>query len=113
MVRRAHDTQVGQLRAERARYERALRREVGDDVPLARVLDEASDWRGRAQQITLLQERLLSIQEAQARPCTVQALVAAKSYRPRWNPELAARALVSTFFKATAFPGLPFAMRLH
>ena len=37
-------------------------------MPLARVLDEASDWRGRAQQITLLQERLLCIQEAQACP---------------------------------------------
>ena len=58
--------QVGQLRAERARYEKALRREVGEDVPLQKVLDEASDWRGRAQHITLLQERLLSLQESQA-----------------------------------------------
>ena len=57
---------VGQLRAERARYEKALRRELGEDVPLARALDEASDWRGRAQQISLLQERLLSLQESQA-----------------------------------------------
>ena len=57
---------VGQLRAERARYERALRRELGEDVPLACALDEASDWRGRAQQISLLQERLLSLQESQA-----------------------------------------------
>ncbi len=62
------DVQVGQLRAERARYERALRREVGEDVPLQKVLDEASDWRGRAQHITLLQERLLSLQESQACP---------------------------------------------
>ena len=62
------DVQVGQLRAERARYERALRREVGEDVPLQKVLDEASDWRGRAQHIVLLQERLLSAQESQARP---------------------------------------------
>lgn len=57
---------VGQLRAERARYERALRRELGEEVPLARALDEASDWRGRAQQISLLQERLLCMQESQA-----------------------------------------------
>ena len=34
--------------------------------PWARALDEASDWRGRAQQISLLQERLLSLQESQA-----------------------------------------------
>ena len=32
------------------------------------VLEEASDWRGRAQHITLLQERLLSLQESQACP---------------------------------------------
>ena len=57
---------MGQLRAERGRYERALRRELGEDIPLARALDEASDWRGRAQQISLLQERLLSLQESQA-----------------------------------------------
>lgn len=62
------DVQVGQLRTERAQYERALRREVGEDVPLQKVLDEASDWRGRAQHITLLQERLLSLQESQACP---------------------------------------------
>ena len=62
---------VGQLRAERARYERALRRELGGDVPLARALDEASDWRGRAQQISLLQERLLSLQESQAGLATI------------------------------------------
>ena len=60
---------MGQLRAERSRYEKALRREVGEDVPLYKVLDEASDWRGRAQQITLLQERLLILQESQACPC--------------------------------------------
>ena len=63
--------QVGQLRAERARYERALRRELGEEVPLARALDEASDWRGRAQQISLLQERLLSLQESQAGLATI------------------------------------------
>ena len=53
---------------EKAQYERALRREVGEDVLLQKVLDEASDWRGRAQHITLLQERLLSLQESQACP---------------------------------------------
>ena len=61
---------VGQLRAERARYERALRRE----------LDEASDWRGRAQQISLLQERLLCMQESQAGLMSTACALA----RPKW-----------------------------
>ena len=72
MTQHCPNVQVGQLRAERARYERALRREVGEDVPLQKVLDGASDWRGRAQHIILLQERLLSAQESQACPsCTL------------------------------------------
>ena len=70
---------VGQLRAERARYERALRRELGEDVPLARALDEASDWRGRAQQISLLQERLLCMQESQAGLMTIECACALPS----------------------------------
>lgn len=41
-------------RGECARLQRALQREVGEDVPLARVLEEGGDWKGRAQQISLL-----------------------------------------------------------
>lgn len=51
-------TQMGQLKSERDRFARALLREVGDEVPIERVLDEASDWRGRAQQISLLRDKL-------------------------------------------------------
>ncbi len=47
--------------------EKALRREVGDDTPLTKLLEgDSSDWRGRAQQIALLKERLLSLHEAHA-----------------------------------------------
>ncbi|KAK9901584.1 hypothetical protein WJX75_003482 [Coccomyxa subellipsoidea] len=54
------------LKAERDQIEKALRREVGDDTPLTKLLDADSDWRGRAQQIALLKERLLSLHEAHA-----------------------------------------------
>ncbi|KAK9856801.1 hypothetical protein WJX84_000939 [Apatococcus fuscideae] len=53
-----NDVQVGQLKSERDRYARALLREVGDEVPMEKVLDEGSDWRGRAQQISLLRDRV-------------------------------------------------------
>lgn len=54
------------LGAEHERALRALRREVGDDVPVARVLAAVADedngvnggWRGRAQQISLLKDKL-------------------------------------------------------
>ena len=50
--------QMGQLKSDRDRLARALSREVGDDVPLEKVLEEDSDWRGRAQQISLLRDKL-------------------------------------------------------
>ncbi len=49
---------MGQLKTERDRLARALSREVGDEVPLEKVLDHDSDWRGRAQQISLLRDKL-------------------------------------------------------
>ena len=62
-----------QLRLERDAIERALRREVGDDTPLSKLLDADSDWRGRAQTIALLKEKLLSLHEthAQVQCCPV------------------------------------------
>ncbi|KAG8470369.1 hypothetical protein KFE25_008790 [Diacronema lutheri] len=49
------------LRAELAKVQRALAKEVGDDVPLAKVLDDGAGWRGRAQQITLLRAKLAEL----------------------------------------------------
>ena len=63
--------QVQWLKAERDQIEKALRREVGDDTPLTKLLDADSDWRGRAQQIALLKERLLSLHEAHAQVIAV------------------------------------------
>lgn len=58
--------QVQQLKLERDAMERALRREMGDDMPLTKLLDAESDWRGRAQTIALLKEKLLSLHETHA-----------------------------------------------
>ena len=73
---RKHDKQVlpkqvQWLKAERDQIEKALRREVGDDTPLTKLLDADSDWRGRAQQIALLKERLLSLHDAHAQVIVV------------------------------------------
>lgn len=53
-------TKGSALKGEAEKLRRALQREcgLGDDVPLQRLLDEASDWRGRAQEISLLKVRM-------------------------------------------------------
>ena len=63
MVGKLHEQKVGNaaLKAELLRYQRALAREVGDDVPPARLkelLDESSGAKGRAQQISLLKDQV-------------------------------------------------------
>lgn len=52
------------LRAELAKAHRALAKEVGEDVPLPRVLEEGGSWRGRAQQITLLKAKLAELRRS-------------------------------------------------
>lgn len=48
-----------ELRRENDRLKNALVREVGDDAPVAKIAaGEHTDWRGRAQQITLLRDKL-------------------------------------------------------
>ena len=66
--------QVSQLKAELAAHAHALRKEVGEDVPLERVLAEGSDWRGRAQRISTLKERLLRLHEAYTQVCCLGCL---------------------------------------
>ncbi len=46
------------LKADLQRYQRALSKEVGDEVAVAKLLDEGSGFKGRAQQIALLKEQL-------------------------------------------------------
>lgn len=44
---------------------RALLKEVGDDTPLSKLVEAGSDWRGRAQQISLLKAKVTDLQQAQ------------------------------------------------
>lgn len=55
--------QVAALESERVKMIRALAREVGDDVPLARLLDEGSDWKGRREQVIALQNKVKALKE--------------------------------------------------
>jgi hypothetical protein len=52
-------TKSAALKGEGEKLRRALQKEcgLGDDTPLQRLLDETSDWRGRAQEISLLKVR--------------------------------------------------------
>ena len=66
-------------RAERDKATRALVREVGEEVPLAKVLEGGTDWRGRSQQISLLKNKITDLQQAQVGlsplPCQCNSLV--------------------------------------
>lgn len=54
---------------------RALIREVGDSIPLQKVLEEGSgsDWKGRREQIIRLQDTIKQLKEAAAADGTLQA----------------------------------------
>ena len=62
--------QANLLKAEKEKLTRALVREVGEETPLSRVLDPqgGQDWRGRAQQISLLKAKISELQQAQVAP---------------------------------------------
>eukprot|EP00232_Nephroselmis_pyriformis_P015224 CAMPEP_0182889488 /NCGR_PEP_ID=MMETSP0034_2-20130328/22070_1 /TAXON_ID=156128 /ORGANISM="Nephroselmis pyriformis, Strain CCMP717" /LENGTH=302 /DNA_ID=CAMNT_0025022989 /DNA_START=114 /DNA_END=1019 /DNA_ORIENTATION=+ len=49
---------AGSFKQERDRLARALQRELGEDVPVAKVMEDSSDWKGRAQQISLLKDKV-------------------------------------------------------
>jgi hypothetical protein len=55
------------LETDNKKLVRALQREVGDDVPLPKVLEEGGDWKGRREQIASLREQLKQLKEAQVR----------------------------------------------
>ncbi len=67
--------QAGKLKSEKEALERALKRELGTDVDLGRVLDESSGWRGRAQQIALLKDRIAELLQQQVNPQEYYPLV--------------------------------------
>eukprot|EP00884_Botryococcus_braunii_P019792 jgi/Botrbrau1/6497/Bobra.0034s0070.1 len=53
------------LKAEKEALERALRKELGPEVDLGKAIEEGSTWRGRAQQISILKERITDLQSQQ------------------------------------------------
>ena len=53
--------QVASLEAERGKLVRALVREVGEEVPLAKLLDEGSDWKGRREQVIALRDKVKAL----------------------------------------------------
>ncbi len=65
------EQKVFALEIEVKKLQRALAREVGDDVPLAKVLDEGSDWKGRREQLIKLNEQVRQPRERLPRftPC--------------------------------------------
>mmetsp|Transcript_30747 Transcript_30747/g.73214 ORF Transcript_30747/g.73214 Transcript_30747/m.73214 type:complete len:355 (+) Transcript_30747:107-1171(+) len=75
--RQASDRQIqaeakaGIAAREADKLRRLLQREIGDGADLAKVMEEGSNWRGRAQQIVLLKHRLQEAQAGEAAPATV------------------------------------------
>ena len=55
--------QVFVLETETGKLQRALRKEIGNSFDLRKVLDGSSNWRGRAQQILVLKERINEIEK--------------------------------------------------
>jgi hypothetical protein len=69
--------QVSTLEAENKRLARALQREVGEDVPLAKMLEDGSDWKGRREQVIALKDQIrqLKAQQVPALTDSVHAVV--------------------------------------
>lgn len=55
------------LEVENKKLTRALMREVGEDMPLAKVLEEGSDWKGRREQIIALKDTVRKLKEERVR----------------------------------------------
>ena len=55
------------LEIDNKKLQRALVREVGEEVPLAKVLDDGSDWKGRREQLIALREQVKQLKAAQVR----------------------------------------------
>lgn len=53
------------LEIDNKKLHRALAREVGEEVPLSKILDESSDWKGRREQIIALRDQVKQLKAAQ------------------------------------------------
>ncbi|WIA12004.1 hypothetical protein OEZ85_012085 [Tetradesmus obliquus] len=60
------EAKVFLLEGENRKLVRALVREVGEEMPLAKVVDEGSDWKGRREQIIHLKDTIKQLREAAA-----------------------------------------------
>ena len=60
-----HGLQANLFKTERDKVTRALVKEVGDESPLSKLMEAGSEWRGRAQQISLLKAKINDLQQAQ------------------------------------------------
>ncbi|KAH7351754.1 hypothetical protein KP509_19G013300 [Ceratopteris richardii] len=49
------------LSAEVSKLQHALHREVGDHIPISKVLEEGGDWKGRSQQICILKDKIADL----------------------------------------------------
>ncbi|GFR41182.1 hypothetical protein Agub_g1851 [Astrephomene gubernaculifera] len=72
------EQKVFSLESENKKLTRALVREVGEEVPLARVLDDSGDWKGRREQIIALKDQVKQLRAAagQATPDSKQEAAA-------------------------------------
>eukprot|EP00002_Diphylleia_rotans_P025960 TRINITY_DN5151_c0_g1_i7.p1 TRINITY_DN5151_c0_g1~~TRINITY_DN5151_c0_g1_i7.p1 ORF type:complete len:371 (-),score=82.44 TRINITY_DN5151_c0_g1_i7:68-1180(-) len=68
------------LKAELGRTQRALQKEVGDDVPLSKILEDSSGWKGRAQQISILKAKVSELKQSLGIP--LGSSVAPSTYAP-------------------------------
>ncbi|GAX83035.1 hypothetical protein CEUSTIGMA_g10461.t1 [Chlamydomonas eustigma] len=62
------EQKVFTLEIEVKKLQRALVREVGEEVPLSKVLEEGSDWKGRREQLIALKEQVKQLKSAQGLP---------------------------------------------
>lgn len=53
------------LEIEIKKLQRALTREVGEEIPLSKVLEEGSDWKGRRETIIALRDQVKQLRESQ------------------------------------------------
>jgi len=117
--RQASDRQIqaeakaGIAAREADKLRRLLQREIGDGADLAKVMEEGSNWRGRAQQIVLLKHRLQEAQAGEAAPGTVGALFSfsfpplSPSFRCRAGRSLGPRARPLPLLLLLSWPHRP------
>ncbi|TPX33017.1 hypothetical protein SmJEL517_g04007 [Synchytrium microbalum] len=75
--RRLEEERLGNqaLRVELRNIQKVLKDEIGDDTPLTKALDVNSGWKGRAQQITMLKDRVRDLTAQLSNPAGPSAML--------------------------------------